>query len=339
MSDVSSTGMKVLIQQTGFLGDAVLATALAKEVRARGIARDVGFVVRAEYGDLFELQSPIDSLYRLEKRDRTKRRGVIDRIRADRYDLLLSPHRSFSSAMLGFTSGISRRIGFRVSDGAFLYTERVEYRPGISEIERNADLLAPFGRPRVPFEMPEIAPIVQSNAGGAEIRTGVGIFFGSVWQTKQWGKERFADLASRLFGTADEQVYLLGSRAERDLGESIRSAAGLPQESLLAGELTLPELATFLSRLRVTVTNDSGGLHLSEAVGTPVVAIFGPTIREFGFSPWRAESVLVETDRLDCRPCGIHGAERCPLRHHRCMVDISVDQVLAEVLQRESIGS
>ncbi len=335
MNDRLSAISRVLIQQTGFLGDAILATALLKEVRARGIAQEVGYVVRAEYGDLFEAQPAIDTLYRLEKRDRAKRRAVIDQIRADRWDLLISPHRSFSSAMLGFTSGIPRRIGFRVSDGAFLYTDVAEYVNGVSEIERNTTLLIPVGGGHGATEMPEIVPVKSRRVDG-ERGSGVGIFYGSVWQTKQWGRERFADLASKLH-EAGERVYLLGSPREREEGESIRRDAGLPPESLLAGRLSLPELAEFLSELRVTVTNDSGGLHLSEAVGTPVVAIFGPTIREFGFAPWRIDSVILEAGRLDCRPCGIHGADRCPLGHHRCMADIPVESVLSEVLLQRSI--
>jgi heptosyltransferase-2 len=81
----------------------------------------------------------------------------------------------------------------------------------------------------------------------------------------------------------------------------------------------------------VLVTNDSAPLHLATAVGTPVVAVFGPTVPAFGFGPRGARDRVVEHPALACRPCSAHGPQVCPLGHHRCMQELSVESVAAAV--------
>ena len=89
---------------------------------------------------------------------------------------------------------------------------------------------------------------------------------------------------------------------------------------------SLEDLPALLERTDVLVGGDSGPMHVAEAVGTPVVALFGPTTAHFGFRPFLPSSRVVERD-LGCRPCHVHGGNRCPLLHHRCMKDISVPHV------------
>ncbi|HEX9894642.1 MAG TPA: glycosyltransferase family 9 protein, partial [Gemmatimonadales bacterium] len=87
--------------------------------------------------------------------------------------------------------------------------------------------------------------------------------------------------------------------------------------------------AALIERATVLVTNDSAPLHLAGAVGTPVVALFGPTVPAFGFGPTGAADRVVEVSGLACRPCSTHGPMVCPLGHHRCMIDLPVRSVLA----------
>jgi heptosyltransferase-2 len=98
-----------------------------------------------------------------------------------------------------------------------------------------------------------------------------------------------------------------------------------------AGELGLRASAALLARAAVLVTNDSAPLHLATAVGTPIVAVFGPTVPSFGFGPRGRRDVVVEHPSLGCRPCSAHGPQVCPLGHHRCMRELSVETVAAAV--------
>jgi len=78
------------------------------------------------------------------------------------------------------------------------------------------------------------------------------------------------------------------------------------------------------------VSGDTGVMHMSTGVGTPVVALFGPTVEAFGFFPYQARATVIERE-LTCRPCSAMGTDRCPLGHHRCLVESVPDQVAAAV--------
>jgi heptosyltransferase-2 len=98
-----------------------------------------------------------------------------------------------------------------------------------------------------------------------------------------------------------------------------------------AGSLSLRQAAALIRRASLLVTNDSAPLHLATAVGTPIVALFGPTVPEFGFGPRRAGDITLGHDDLPCRPCSKHGPPTCPLGHHRCMRDLSVESVMQAI--------
>jgi heptosyltransferase-2 len=83
----------------------------------------------------------------------------------------------------------------------------------------------------------------------------------------------------------------------------------------------------------VALTNDSGLLHVAEACGVPVVALFGPTHPRLGFAPWRPVSTVLRVE-IDCSPCDLHGPARCPRSHHRCMKELSVERVREAILAR-----
>ena len=110
---------------------------------------------------------------------------------------------------------------------------------------------------------------------------------------------------------------VIGGADDRELANAIRVAA--PQAVDSTGTLSLLASAELIGRTAVMVTNDSSPLHLASAMGTPTVAIFGPTVPAFGFGPLAPGSVVAGHDTLPCRPCDRHGPQRCPLGHHKCM--------------------
>ena len=150
---------------------------------------------------------------------------------------------------------------------------------------------------------------------------------GSVWPTKMWTSEGFTGVARALIGDGFT-VVLMGSRDERPICEAIASAA--PGSHVIAGEPSLFETAELLALADLLVCNDSGAMHMAAASGVPTVSVFGPTVLELGYRPWNDLARVVQTD-LPCRPCGKHGAKKCPLGTHACMKQISSDQVLNSI--------
>jgi heptosyltransferase-2 len=99
------------------------------------------------------------------------------------------------------------------------------------------------------------------------------------------------------------------------------AASGGDRAKSVAGTFGLQRSGALIARARALVTGENGHMHMATAVGTPVVALFGPTVRQFGFQPYSAPSVVLERD-LACRPCSVEGGPSCPLGHHRCLRDI-----------------
>jgi heptosyltransferase-2 len=117
----------------------------------------------------------------------------------------------------------------------------------------------------------------------------------------------------------------IGGADDRELVTQLGSAV-----TNAAGEFSLQETGACLARASVLVSGDTGVMHMATGVGTPVVALFGPTVEPFGFFPYSPRASVVELD-LTCRPCSAMGSNRCPLGHHRCLHDLLPDHVAAAV--------
>jgi heptosyltransferase-2 len=146
---------------------------------------------------------------------------------------------------------------------------------------------------------------------------------GSVWATKRW--PHYPALARSLAGTA--RIVVIGGHDDAALAAEILAASGDTGAVDATGRLTLLASAELISRAKVIVSNDSAPLHLASAMGTPTVAVFGPTVPAFGFGPLAQRSAIVEDDMLACRPCDRHGPKRCPLGHWKCMLNQSPARV------------
>ena len=154
---------------------------------------------------------------------------------------------------------------------------------------------------------------------------------GAAHATKRWPLAHWIALADRLRAAGYRPVVLGGSE-DRGLAQQLAEGGGTrggPIESA-AGEFSLQETGALLGRARALVSGDTGVMHMATGVGTPVVALFGPTVGQFGFFPYRAPAVVLERP-LDCRPCSATGTAHCPMGHHRCLGDIAPAEVAAAV--------
>ena len=127
------------------------------------------------------------------------------------------------------------------------------------------------------------------------------------------------------------RIALLGGRSDIEicarLSEKIKDSLNLCSNNELF------QTAAAMRRCKAVVCNDSGLMHLACAVGVPVITIFGSSVREFGFAPYKCKNLILENKNLKCRPCSHIGRESCPKGHFKCMRDILPEQLLAAVTQ------
>ena len=332
---------RILILQSAFLGDVILTLPLLQTVKAHFPEAQVDFLAIPAAGNILETHRDITDLIIFDKRGRDRGAGsflrLMRRLRRKRYDLALIPHRSIRSALLTAGAGITRRIGFDRSAGAFLFHQAIPYPAGVHEINRNLHLLTPFGVdpqqkvfPRIYFNEADDSALAEwrrTNSIG-ENEALIAMAPGSVWATKRWIPEEFARLADRL---ADRyRVVLVGGPADDAVITEIQQQTKSRPLSA-AGQLTPRQSALLIRGCRLLVSNDSAPMHLAVAVGTPVVAIFGATVPAFGFYPYGDKDRVVEINGLSCRPCGIHGGQQCPIGTFECMKGIRAEMVYEAV--------
>jgi heptosyltransferase-2 len=331
---------KILIVQTAFIGDVILATPLPAAAHLLFGPCAVHFMAIPAAANLLEKNPHIQRIWIYDKRGR--QRGLrawwrlAREMRQELFDLAIVPHRSLRSAALVRLAKIPRRLGFDRSAGALLFTDRVPYTEK-REVERNLDLLRPFGeissrlKPAVYWDEADTARAASLLAVSPRSRRKIALAPGSVWATKRWPEDRFAGLAFRLMAACDADLYLIGGRDDVALCERIQRGVGAHCYNA-AGTLTLRQSAALLDQCELLISNDSAPTHLGVATQCRVLSIFGPTVPRFGFAPYGANHEVIEKE-LPCRPCSVHGSQKCPLGTHACMLEISIDEVLARAIK------
>jgi lipopolysaccharide heptosyltransferase II len=165
--------------------------------------------------------------------------------------------------------------------------------------------------------------------GVVDGRPAIGVNPGSVWPTKRWWMEGFAEFIRLVKAKLDGQVLLFGGPEDVEIVERLYQRCGGAAVNL-AGKFSLRQLPAAISRCQAFVTNDSGPMHIAVARKVPTVAIFCATTPELGFYPYSDNAIVIQK-QLACRPCTSHGGRRCPLVHEQCIRQIRPQTVLTAV--------
>jgi heptosyltransferase-2 len=328
----------VLVLQTGFLGDTVLTLPLLSEIKRRFPRARVTLFCSAQGKKLAADYSAVDDVIVDDKRG--AHRGLLglrrqaQLLRQRGFTLALTPHKSLRSALILYLARVPCRVGFRQSKGWFLFHRLVNRPDERHDVERNLSLLSAFGIAIDDCQRRFDGFGARSKLSAARNATlrqrlRIGINPGSVWATKRWHIEGYAQ-AIRLFKARwDCDVVLFGGPDDTLITAAINEASGVDCIDL-SGKIDLAELPAALDDCDVLVSNDSGPMHIAVARGVPIVALFCATTPELGFYPYTDNAVVLHKN-LPCRPCSTHGGRRCPLGTEDCIRLIRPEHVLEAV--------
>jgi ADP-heptose:LPS heptosyltransferase len=324
-----------LLIRLGSMGDVTLATAAAHALRGKWGDACVDVLVKEEWAPLWRNHPAVNDLLVLSREDRGLlgfRRWIL-RLKeanyADVVDLQASPRTEFLLLLARLRNvrrprrhALRRRLLVRLHRGGPPATFRM--------VDAFVEAAVPGAR-----ALPSIVPGPEARARAAQVvpseRRLVGLVPGGRHATKCWPIRRFVELGQKLVGQGLGPVPVFFSPGEESFLASWR--ARWPGDGTWTPVREDIEIvAACLARLGAVVTNDTGLMHVAAAVGTPVTAIFGPTVRQFGFVPAGEGHRILEVENLSCRPCSVHGGPHCPREHFRCMLDTSVEVVAEAVL-------
>ena len=335
LGDVSTPN--VLLVRFSSLGDVLLTTPLIRALRARHPAATLTALTRQVWAPLLSANPNLDQVISVSPGQALV--PLARAIRAARYSHLLDLHGSVRTRVLrllvpGPWTGYDHR---RRARATLICQHRDTYPDQVPVAERYFEAAGDLdARPdQQPADL-YLSPAAEARAEQWLARAGldgedplVGLVPGAAHATKRWPVRYWRELAQFL-RQQGLRIALLGSAADRILASEIAEACSSP-EIVAAGDLDLQAVGALLRRCRVVVAGDTGPMHMATAVRTPVVALYGPTVKQFGFFPYRAKGTVLEVP-LPCRPCGSKGGSQCPDGHHRCLEDLAPGEVAGQVM-------
>ena len=321
---------RVLIIQTAFLGDVILATGLVEKIHQHYPDTEIDFLLRKGNESLLENHPIINEVIIFNKSE-TKYLNllkVIRKIRHKKYDLIANIQRYFTTGIITIFSNAAITIGFDKNPLSYFFSKKIKHDfDGYHEIERNHELIAWFtdNNPAKPRLYPQKKNL--EKVARYQDNSYICIAPASVWFTKQFPVEKWLELISKI--TLHIQVYLIGGPDDYLLCEEICKKSKSTQVSNLCGAIDLLDTAALMGGAVLNIVNDSAPMHIASAMNAPTCAIYCSTLPALGYGPLSAESRIVEIkEHLYCRPCGIHGRKNCPEGHFRCAYDINIEEII-----------
>lgn len=331
-----SRSPNVLAVRFSSIGDVLLTTPLLRAIRRRHPEARVTVLTKEAYAPLVSHNPNVQRVIRISPGCRVTRLAA--ELRTAGYTHLLDLHDSLRSRML--RTLLPGRWGiypkYRLARTILIHTKRDYYRDHRPVAERYFSAareldVQPDGGPPEFFLEPEAerkAADWLAMVGLAQDRPLIAIAPGAAHATKRWPLEHWRTLATRLVAEGFD-VTAVGGPEDALLGQEL-AASNPGKIACAAGVFGLQGTGAVLRRAAALVSGDTGVMHMASGVSTPVIALFGPTVQAFGFFPYTERSVVLQRP-LTCRPCSSKGGPRCPLGHHRCMIDIDPQLVYAAV--------
>lgn len=326
--------MKILIIHTAFIGDIVLSTPMISKI-AEEYPKAKIFYLTTPAGATILKNNP--HLYRIISYDKKGAQkswksfwNLAMSLRQEKFDLVFCPHRYLRSSLLSILTGAKEKIGYKTAALSFLFSKKIAYRKDCHEVERLLSFVKTSQTKHYEISLfPDEKDKQLWKKTKEEMQEGSEVLViaaGSRWKTKQWPLEYFQKVIDEIQKTTNIALVLVGGKEEKEMPFSWTRGVWD-----LRGETTLLELTAILQEADYVLTNDSSPIHIaSSSPKAKIIALFGPTVRSFGFTPWSRNSVVLE-EELYCRPCGLHGGDTCPEKHFRCMRDLLPERVLEEI--------
>lgn len=336
---INKKNFHVLIIRLSSMGDVLLSSALPRLIKSKYPQSKIDFVVASNFYEVLQYNPRIDYIFQYDKSLSAfeNRKLFISDIASRnlrKYDLIIDLQNNFRSNILSCGIGeiVKKMNKRRLHKLSLVYLKKSIENPTrqitdiyfdtlseleISDDDQGLELWLPEEKSA------KVYPLPGHNV--PQIKSKIALAPGAFHFTKRWLPERFAELTDILCSKYNAEIILLGGTKDMEICNKITSLSKTNITDC-SGSTSIVETARLLDDCSLLITNDTGVMHIAAARKIPVVAIFGSTVTEFGFAPYRTKSVIVEAV-LPCRPCTHIGRSNCPKGHFNCMNKISVNMV------------
>ncbi len=332
--------MKILIIRLSSLGDVILSSFVVRLVRNAFPNSTVDFLVASEFAEVFKYNPRITNLIVYDKSKPFLYHicNTLSIINPKNYDVIIDLQNNLRSWVysLGKSSTIFRfkkRRLFKLLTVTFkkragdIRPIPVLYANSFPTLERYDD-----GLGLELWTTKDISEYLPHNRNfNLNHIQRVAIAPGAKHFSKRLPLEKFIALVDLLQSNFSAEIYLIGGKEDQHICQSI--AQRFRNVSNFAGKLSVVDTAELLDTVDFVISNDSSAVHIASARRRPVIQIFGSTVPEFGFIPFRTPFKIVENNSVNCRPCTHYGKSYCPKKHFRCMNEIAPEHIFDAVLE------
>ncbi len=329
--------MKILIIRLSSLGDIVLTQPVTKILREIYPDSQIDFYTKKQFIDLVNAFGGVNNILVWRKENFTNFGNLVSF--RNRYDIVIDLHSKLNTFLIKKIINAKKTVTYNKKHFLrWLIIRKLTEEEITSTIDLYFSALRKLGIEKE-FPFPELKPDKESftdlgNLLNLKSYKKIAIFPGAIHQTKQYPIEKFTEFIDSIPAEWKCEFIILGSKSERNLFDELQKQTKTELVDL-CGKLSISQLISAIDQCDVIISNDSGPMHIAAALKIPQIAIFGATHPKLGFAPLNEKAIILKAD-LPCQPCSLHGGEKCPKKHFRCMKEIKpakLKQELKKVLE------
>jgi len=323
--------VKIAIIRFSSFGDILCTGPAVRSLKARYPDAEITYITSNPFGELAACLPGVDHTFAVDKKGEgyTKSLNTLSETKWDMVaDLQGSPR---SKHLVSSLNPINQSVDTppRLRRALLLYT-RQKFGKFLSVPERMIASLSPFGvvddGRSLQLDIPETIVDEAKKKYGESLENTVVFVTGAKHKTKMWSGEYWLELLKEIENK--HRIVFIGS--DGDVPDVVSDYCENSDRCLdLSGKTSILEAAAVILLSKAVVSGDTGPMHMAVALDKPLVTMFGPTVEEFGFFPFRAKKCVILQKKMWCRPCTPHGSSICWRGHHRCLKDIGPDEVVA----------
>ncbi len=318
---------KILIIRLSSLGDIILTTPLLRSLKKQYPHLQIDFLLRSQYKDILSHNPHISQIFYYEN-DESEKKLLVKGLAVQKYDLIVDLQNNLRSVSIA-TKLKAPKVTF--DKKTFHKMLLVKFK--INNLKNALQIPARYAKTISGLNLDdEGLDIFTNEKPSNEFKANekyVGFCPGSRHYTKMWPEEYYIQLGN-LLNEKSYRTVLFGGKSDLDVCYKISTS--IPGSINLSNDDNIIQTAADMKKCEAIVCNDSGLMHVACAVKVPVLAIFGSTVKEFGFTPYKNRNSILENNSLSCRPCSHIGRESCPKGHFKCMLELKPGQAFEKLM-------
>ena len=325
---------KFLIIRFSSIGDIVLTTPVIRCLKKQVPDAEIHFLVKDSFRSIVQHNPYIDKVHVLAHSWEL----MIEELKVEEYDYIIDLHHNTKTLRVKNALKKKSFSFYKLNIQKYFYTAfKINMLPDVHIVDRYLKTVASVGVKNdgagLDYFIAEQEKIKRQDIPASHTAGYIACVIGAAHGTKRWPIHKWKEFCTKM----NHPIILLGGSEDRVNGDEIAAVDTIKVYNA-CGKFKLNESADLVRNAKLVISNDTGLMHIAAAFKRPVISLWGNTVPAFGMYPYYGDApvsdVIMQTNKLFCRPCSKIGYNKCPLGHFKCMEKIEVDEVVNKVRLR-----